>query len=344
MSLARYAVKRLITGTITLIVVIIINFFLFRLPIILFGVDPAVLYGLNRLQQQNPNEKPEVIEQLIQHYRERWNVPSRNDPPQVWLQHLMNYLRRMFTFDFGESIFTPRKPVLELLAERVPITVLLIGLATLFSIMVGMQLGVYLAKKPASKLDQFMVGSTMALYAVPTFWIQIMFIYFFAAQLRMFPVKGGISTYQYSDPLFRFFDLLYLFTLPVITLTVASYGGWLLLTRNSLIDVMTEDYILTARAKGLDERTILYKHAFRNAILPLVTSIVLAIADVWTGAVITETIFNIPGVGQLLLISVLNQNYPLAEMLFFFIALSTIIANIVADISYAILDPRVRYK
>ncbi len=344
MSLARYTVKRVITGTITLIIVIIINFFLFRMPILLFGVDPAVLYGLNRLQQQNPNEKPEVIEQLIQHYRERWNVPSRDDPPQVWLEHLLNYLRRMFTFDFGESIFTPRKPVLELLAERVPITVLLIGLATLFSIIVGMQIGMYLARKPGSKVDQFMVGSTMALYAVPTFWIQIMFIFVFAATLRWFPVKGGISTYQFEDPLFRFFDMLYLFTLPVLTLVIAGYGGWLLLMRNSLIDVMTEDYILTARAKGLDERTILYKHALRNAMLPLVTSIVLALAYVWTGAVITETVFNIPGVGNLLLISVLNQNYPLAEMLFFFIALATILANIVADISYALLDPRVRYR
>jgi len=124
---------------------------------------------------------------------------------------------------------------------------------------------------------------------------------------------------------------------------LASFAGWMLLMRSSLMEVMGEDYILTARAKGLDEATVLYKHAFRNAILPVATGVILALAGVWTGAVITETIFVIPGVGYLLLQAIIQLDYPLCEATFYFIALTTIVANIIADISYAFLDPRVKY-
>jgi len=345
MGLGKYIIKRSITGFITLLLVIAVNFFLFRIPAILFGVDPALMYGIQRLQNQwsQQGRPQEEILREIERLRKQWGIPGPNATFNEWMEAFYNYMGNMLTFNFGESLFTPIRPVLELLVTRLPYTILLLGLSTAFSIIVGVRLGIISAKNYGKKLDQTMMVLTLAIYAVPTFWIQVMCLVIFGRFLKVYPISGGISTYIYRDPLFRLMDLLYLFTLPVFTLVFASYGGWMFLMRNSLSDVLTEDYILTARAKGLDERVVLYKHAMRNAMLPVVTSIILAIAGIWTGAIITETVFNIPGVGSLLLISVLNQNYPLAEMLFYFIAMSTIVANIVADISYALLDPRVKY-
>jgi peptide/nickel transport system permease protein len=131
--------------------------------------------------------------------------------------------------------------------------------------------------------------------------------------------------------------------LPSLTLALVSYGGYMLVMRNTLIDVLTEDYIVTARAKGVDERTVLYKHALRNAILPLVTMIALTFGFLITGATLTETVFNWYGIGRLIFESVIAQNYPVLQAIFYIMALTVIIANFIADILYGFLDPRVRY-
>jgi len=345
MGLKEYAIKRVFTGFITLLIVIAANWVIFRLPIFILGIDPATLYGLAQLMNTR-GQNPINILRILVNYRRQWGLPSVNAPFGVWLQHFVKYYINMLKMDFGVSLGPPAPniPVVDLLLQRLPNTLLLLIPATLLSILIGIWIGVKMGANPGSRFDATMMIVIMMLYALPVFWLQIIFKMIFIDALKLWPGVGAHSkTIPIYDPVLNLVDQLYMYTLPILTLVIGGFGGWAILMRNSLVDVMTQDYILTARAKGLDERTVLYKHAFRNAILPVVTSVILAVAGVWTGAVLTEQVFSIPGVGRLIVEAVVAQNYSLAEMVFYFIALTTIIANIIADISYAILDPRVKY-
>ena len=152
-----------------------------------------------------------------------------------------------------------------------------------------------------------------------------------------------ISAPAPKDPLLYALDYLWHMTLPLVTLTILSFGSYVYLMRQILLEVFTSDYMVTARAKGLDERTILFKHAMRNALLPLVTVLALSYAGVVSGAVLTETVFSWYGVGRLLFEAVLRQDFPVLEFSFLIISIVTIVANLIADILYGFLDPRVRY-
>ncbi|MCR8455947.1 MAG: ABC transporter permease [Candidatus Korarchaeota archaeon] len=252
----------------------------------------------------------------------------------------------MFTFNLGEDLFLHSgRPIVEILAARIPVSVYLILPETLIAIGIGIAIGARLGARPGGRFDVIMMAVALMLYSIPTFWLQLIFKLLFTVNWTIWPAAGGLFYYgkSTSDILINALDMFFMLILPIMTLVIAGFAGWMLLMRNSLMEVMGEDYILTAKAKGLDEATILYKHAFRNAILPVVTGVILALAFVWTGAVITETIFVIPGVGYLLFQAIIQLDYPLVEATFYFIALATIFANIIADISYALLDPRVRY-
>ena len=337
MGLRDFVIRRFITGFITLLLVIASNFILFRLPAFITGVDPAVLYGI-----QDAMRNPNIAKDLIQKYREQWGIPPPNAPISVWIEHFEKYLYNMLTFNFGRT-FKLQRPVIVEFANRLPLTLLMIGTATILSILIGIWLGVRIGSKPGSKLDVSMMTFGIALYALPSFWVGLLFYQIFISQLRIFQTGFAGTESAYSDPLLMFLFTMYVLTPPIIVLVIVSFGGWMLLMRTSLVDVMSEDFIITARAKGLDERTILYKHAFRNALLPVVTSVTLAIAGIWTGSIVAEYIFQIKGMGQLFIWAYDNNEYALLEMLFYFVALTTILANIIADISYALLDPRVRY-
>jgi len=171
----------------------------------------------------------------------------------------------------------------------------------------------------------------------------MMLILFLGFYVPLFPMYGTISRPAPEDPLIYALDVGRHLVLPATTLALVSYGGYMLVMRNNLIDVLTEDYIVTARAKGADERTVLYKHALRNAVLPLVTMIALTFGFLITGATLTETVFNWYGLGRLIFDSVMQQNYPVLQAIFYIMALTVIIANFIADILYGFLDPRIRY-
>ncbi|MFX1476280.1 MAG: ABC transporter permease, partial [Promethearchaeota archaeon] len=162
--------------------------------------------------------------------------------------------------------------------------------------------------------------------------------------MGLFPYSGTVSTPVYNDPLLYAMDVAHHLVLPSFTLAIVSFGGYMLVMRNNLIDVLTEDYIVTARAKGVDERTVLYKHAMRNAILPLVTMIAFTFGGLIGGATLTETVYNWYGVGRYIFDSVMAQNYPVLQAIFYILALTTVIANFIADLLYGFLDPRVRYN
>jgi len=334
MGLKEYAVRRFFTSLITIFIIIVANWLIFRLPVFVTGVDPAVLYGLDWAMRHN------VPVDVIERFREQWGLPSPDSPLTVWLMHLLKYIWNMLTFNFGKT-FRLGRPVVQELAVRLPITLMFMVPATLLSLIIGIWLGVKAGANPGSKTDTILLNIGLTLYAFPAFWIELLFVLVFISGYGIFYMFPEM--HFFNDPVLYFLELMYVMIPPIICLVLVGFGGWLLFMRQSLIDVMHEDYIVTAKAKGLDERTVLYKHAFRNALLPVITGVVLALAGVWTGAIITETIFQIEGVGRLFLWAYQNQDYPLLEMLFYFVALTTVIANYIADISYALLDPRVRY-
>jgi peptide/nickel transport system permease protein len=185
-------------------------------------------------------------------------------------------------------------------------------------------------------------------FSLPTFFIGIMLIFIFVYALNWFPSFGVVSTDYLSPPYPPWWVLLldrlqHLF-LPALTLTVFSYGSFLLLTRATMIETLGEDYILTARAKGLSERVVLMRHAFKNASLPLVTATALQIGTILSGAIITETIFNWAGLGRWLFDAVIYKDYPVMQAMFYIIALCVIVANFASDVIYGMIDPRIKYE
>lgn len=331
MGLREFVLRRIINSIILIFGAITFNFFVFRL----MPGDPASLLISGNLQANQA--------ELAAALRTLWGL-DQPLPMQFGL-----YVVNMFTFNFGISFTEGFRPVIESIAVRLPNTLLLMGTAATMTIILGVILGVAAASKRGGKFDMGTVTSALAFYSIPTFWLGMVFILVFGFYLRLpggqgiFPYSGTVSVPAFDDPLLHALDVGHHLVLPALTLCLVSYGGYMLVMRNNLIDVLTEDYIVTARAKGVDERTVLYKHAMRNAILPLVTMIAFTFGGLIGGATLTETVFNWYGLGRYIFESVMRQNYPVLQAIFYILALTTIVANFIADIMYGFLDPRVRY-
>ncbi len=258
---------------------------------------------------------------------------------QMWY-----YLIGMLTGNFGNSFSTGR-PVLTEIAERVGPTLLLFGTATILSVILGILGGVLLGWFRGSKGEIAAIVGSLFFYSMPIFWFGIILLYLFALTWQFFP-KGGYgcvtSTGELMTGLDCTFDILRHMILPLFTLVIVNFAGYILLMRNSLLEVLGEDFITVAKAKGLKDRTVMYKHAARNAMLPVTTVVAIAMATVISGGVLTETVFSWPGMGYYFIARTLSQDYPAVQAAFFILALLTIIGNVVADVAYAYLDPRVR--
>lgn len=332
MGLREFVIRRSITAIITVIAVVIFNFFLFRLPTFLYGSDPADLIL-----------DPRMTEERQEEIRRAWGIPPKDATFGDWINYFAKTVFNTLTFKFGYS-FVSFQPVSKEILARLPNTLVLIGVSTLVAVLLGIWLGVQGGKDPGKRKDSFLVTSSLFIFSMPIFWLGIILILIFAVYLRLFPIVGGTTSFPEPEGIInKIIDYAWHLTLPASTLAISSFGSWYLLVRNSVVNVFTEDYIVTARAKGLDERTVLYKHVFRNAMLPTVTVMALALANLWTGAVLTETVFNWFGMGRYFFESVVNFNWPVAEALFYIVALSVVIAYFIADILYAFLDPRVKY-
>jgi len=317
--------RRTVNSFILVFGAIVFNFFVFRL----MPGDPVTIL-ISPILKAN---QPELAEAL----RRLWGL----DLPLPYQFGV--YVVNMLTFQFGHSFTEGFRPVIESIAARIPNTLVLMGTAALVTIMLGVVTGITAAAKRGRKLDVGMVTTALAFYSVPTFWLGMMLILFLGFYVPLFPMYGTISRPAPEDPLIYALDVGRHLVLPAATLALVSYGGYMLVMRNNLIDVLTEDYIVTARAKGADERTVLYKHALRNALLPLVTMIALTFGFLITGATLTETVFNWYGLGRLIFDSVMQQNYPVLQAIFYIMALTVIVANFIADMLYGFLDPRIRY-
>ena len=257
----------------------------------------------------------------------------------------------MLTFQFGVS-YDNGQPISQLIVQsgRLQNTLLLLGSSTIMSIIIGIVLGIAAAHRRGSFLDSFSVSASLTTFALPTFWIGLVLILFLAKDLNWFP-GGAVSPLDWTLGPSHVPNILaqipvrlqYLF-LPALTLTLFTYGGFVLLTRATMMDSLSEDYILTAKAKGLSQRRILFGHAFKNASLPVITSSALAFGGILGGAIITETVFNWSGLGQWLYAAVVTKNYPVMQAMFYLISLTVIAANFIADVLYGIVDPRIRYE
>jgi peptide/nickel transport system permease protein len=272
-------------------------------------------------------------------------VVARFGLDQPLLEQFRLYLVNLFQGDMGYSFSHFGEPVWETIFEfRFANTFILMGAALVVAILIGMFFGVLSAAKRDTIVD---TGSTvifLVAYALPVFWIGILLLYVFGFQLNLIPLAGTITRgLDHANFLHYMVDYLHHMIGPFIVLTLSFIGGFYLIMRDTVLDVFTQDYILAAKAKGLKERTILYGHAMRNAMLPMVSVIAVNVPFLVSGATMTEYVFSWSGLGLLTYHSVLSADYPVLQGIFLFLATITLLANFVADVLYLYLDPRIRY-
>ena len=230
------------------------------------------------------------------------------------------------------------------IAERLPATILLTGTSTIIAILIGIPLGILAATRPHSIADRLVSGISIFGYSVPVFWLGIILLEVFAVDFRLLPAGGIQSLNPPSGFIGSSLDVLAHMILPVTTLTIVSLAPFALFTRAGMVEALGKDYILTARAKGAGKTRILLRHALRNAILSVFTVIGLSIAFVIAGAVLVETVFSWPGIGLLLYQAILDRDYPVLLGTFLIIAISVFVINLLTDIAYGFLDPRITFE
>jgi peptide/nickel transport system permease protein len=320
----RIMARKVFNSIVTLILVIIVNFILFRM----MPGDPV-----NFMVPNDPRIPHEYKLELIEEY-------GLDDP---MLEQFFTYVEDVLTFDFGDSFIYRNTPAMDHVIEYLKWTLVLTGTSSILMIVIGMTMGIFAAWKRGSLFDTGSLAFSLFFYAMPTFWLAMMLIVIFASTLDFFPSDSAMSYGEKFDfSLSSFLDLLNHLVLPAATLTLVSVGAFALIMRGSLADVMTEEYITTAKAKGLPDSQILRHHAVPNAMLPMVALIAIDIAYIVGGAFQTEYVFSYPGIGWATIEAVEMKDYPVLQAAFFLIALAVIVANLIADIILVHMDPRVK--
>lgn len=311
--------KRLGSAFLVLLVVLALNFFLFRL----MPGDPLI--GI-----MDPKFSPEAKQQLAA----LWGL----DRPLS--EQFVVYVGRMVSFRFGLSTMTGQ-PVWDELRSRVPNTAALLLPALLLSAALGIFLGVKAALKRGSWLERLVLWSGAVSFSFPSFFVQLVLLLCFAAFWPIFPLRGTVSIPPPAGWA-GVVDYLWHLALPLFSLVLMSFGGWALYTRNMMVKALGEEYVLMARARGLSEKRVVWNHAFRSVLPPILTILLLSLPGVVGGAVITETVFSLHGAGRFLLEATTAHDYPSAGAAFFLLALLTVGCNLLADLLYVLVDPRVR--
>ncbi len=322
MGLRNFIIKRIFYSILLLFFALTLNFVIFRLAP---GNPIQIVASANRLE-------PEMVDRLI----ELWGL---EEPLHV---QYVRYIKSTLTWNFGYSYYS-LEPVSREIGERLYNTVLLMGVSLIFACVFGTIFGIYAAYKRGGLFDLTSVTVSLFSFALPTFWMGLLLIYIMSYVLGLFPLAGTMSRPPPIDPIVRILDLAWHLFLPGLTLFLFQYGFWLLMMRSTILEALHEDYILTAKAKGVDERGVLFKHAFRNAMLPLVTNIALQIPGVLNGAILTETVFSWRGLGLYTWSAIQFNDYPVLQALFYIFALVTILSNFLVDIIYGYIDPRIKY-
>lgn len=312
-----YVIRRLLGAIPLLLVITALVFGLMQLA----PGGPLAVYG------ENPHLTAEDLEAI--------KVAMGLDKHPV-IQYLY-WLKEVVQLNFGHSLFTGRA-VLDMIADRLPATLLLMVTAMSFSLLVGVVLGVISAIKQYSKFDFTVTTLAFIGYALPPFWFGIVLMIIFASTLQWLPA-GGMADYgQEGNPL----NVLSHLILPAAMLSVLQIATWSRYTRSSMLEVIRQEYIRTARAKGLDEWSVIVKHGLRNGLIPVVTVVALSLPSLFAGAIMTETIFTWPGVGRLFFDALTKSDYPVLMAILTISASLVVIGNLLADMIYALLDPRIR--
>jgi peptide/nickel transport system permease protein len=327
MGLRAFIIKRAIYSVVLVYFVITLNFIIFMM---MPGNPVAMMASQMKLRD------PEVIKSITESF-------GLDQPLHI---RYVKYVGNMLTWQFGYSYYT-RKPVADEIGLRLQNTLVLVIPPEIIAVAVGILIGSMAAQKRGKLLDSTSSLSSLLTHSLPVFWIAMMLILIFAYNLNWFPSSHTIPDYwEYLPPQTIWEDwgtrLRYL-VLPWTTLFLLGYGSYLLLTRASVIECISEDYVVTARAKGLKERTILFKHVLKNALLPIITEVAIVFGFTLGGAIISEQVFVYPGLGWWIWNSIEQFDYPALQAIFYVIALCVIVANLTADILYGIVDPRVKY-
>jgi peptide/nickel transport system permease protein len=317
----RYLLRRLIISVPTLLVISMVVFAILALA----PGDPLAGLALN------PNIPPEVRE----------NIRRSLGLDQPWPVRYVKWLWAMMQGDFGISFFS-RAPVLDLVRERLPNTLAVLGVAYVVSILLAIPIGVISAVRRYSLFDHAVTTFAFMGFSVPTFFTGLLLIMLFSIKLRWLPFIYD-STLQVRD-LDTLLMQLKQSIMPITVLALFETATLARYVRAEMLEHMPLDYVRTARAKGIHERLVVLRHVLRNSLIPVVTLIALGVPTVFTGAIITETIFRVPGIGQLLVRAVLESDTPIVMAVTFIYAVLVVLFNLIADVLYGVLDPRIRYR
>ncbi len=325
MGLFKYIIRRILMLIPTFIGITIISFAVMHLA----PGGPVTVQS-----NFNPKMTPEVRQRLIKEYG--------LDKPlyvQYWL-----WFKGLCHLDLGRSFAPDRRPVWDKIKERLPVTLLINGLSLIVILIISIPLGVAAAVRHQSLFDQVTTVLVFIGYAAPSFWVALLLMLLFGVKLGWLPISGlhSIIGYKQMTMWQKLWDWTKHLILPVFVSAIGGLAGLSRYTRSSMLEVLRQDYITTARAKGLPEKQVIYKHALRNALLPLITILGLSIPTLIGGSVIFESIFAIPGIGQLMWTSVMSRDYPVLMGNLVIVSILTLLGNLIADICYALADPRIR--
>ncbi len=323
-SFRRVMTQRLFNAFLTIVMIMILNFFLFRV----MPVDPALL-----MIPRDPDlDTLRIYEENLIKFGLDKELPEQ----------FIIYMKMTFTGDWGTS-YIYKKPVLEAMTAPLAWTALLLGVSSLLTFLIGMYLGKIAARRRGTNVDMAITGFGLFFYGMPIFWFAIMLMLIFAVEIPIFPTGGYITSGIHPFPLTigKVFDILAHLALPAATLIVGAIAGIILIMRNSLVDVLTEDYVTTAYAKGLTEKQVMKRHASPNARLPIVTTIAMDTAFILGGAFQVEWVFGYRGIGWTTIDAIERSDYPLLQFIFLIGGTAVVTANLFADLALVKLDPRV---
>lgn len=316
----KYIVKRLLMAIPTFLGITVLAYFILNLapgtPLDAMLADPGIT--------------PAELE------RKRISL-GLNQP--VYIQYF-NWLKMLLQGDMGFSYSTQR-PVAAMIIERLPATASLAGTSIVLSLFVAIPLGIFAASKPNSRRDYISGGVSLLMMATPNFFVGLVFIYFFAIVLKWLP-SGGMYSSAGGDK--TMMDLARHMVMPCLVLSFQQIGNWVRHMRSGMLEVMQEDYIRTARSKGLRRWNVILKHGLKNALIPVITVVGMSIPSLVGGAVVTEQVFGWPGIGTLMVTAIQARDYPVIMGITVMIAAAVLLANILTDLAYGLLDPRISYK
>ncbi len=324
----KYIIKRLLISVVILIFVTFIIYVLMR------SLPTSFLETVARQKSMQPNSKS--FEEWMEQLRATYGMDKGI------ILGFFSWCGKAIRGDFGDS-WKWTVPVTEKFKDAVWISFIMGLISFFFEIIIAIPLGIIAATKQYSKTDNIITVVAMACYSLPTFFFASLLKLVFCVKLGWFDLGGLIGrNYMYLDSWGQFLDRAHHLVLPIVTLVVISIGGLMRYTRTNMLEVLNADYIRTARAKGLSERKVIYHHAFRNTLIPLVTILGGSLPGLFSGALITETLFSIPGIGFVSYQSMVAGDIPFSMFYLVFLSILTLLGNLITDILYAVVDPRVR--